>query len=222
MQKIMFNEQYGLETAVLQLRKSMTRRVIRVPDIWHGIEVHAVAPAVDKRSLLLYDAGGNLIRDAKTHLFGQIMPKFKVGEIVAVAQAYEDLDRVLSSRNWKRTDSLYDAYYHARQFGYVHDALPGWSNKMYVRADLMPHQILITGCHCEPLQDISDEDCLREGICFVNGHFYVGYRETTGQYIWLDGDTPRESFATLINKTSGKHTWNDNPYTFVYEFKLVR
>ena len=216
----MFNEQYGLETAVLQLRKSMTRRVIRVPDIWHGIEVHAVDPAVDKRSLLLYDAGGNLIRDAKTHLFGQIMPKYKVGEIVAVAQAYEDLDGVLRSRNWKRTDSLYDAYYHARQFGYVHDALPGWSNKMYVRADLMPHQIRITSVRIERIQDISDEDCLREGIVKALGLYGCeGVCERGDQLFFCN---PREAFASLITKMAGKKAWDDNPWVFVYEFELIR
>ena len=208
MQKIMFNEHYGLETAVLERRKTKTRRIIKVPDTWHGIHVCGFGPDIDGQSLLLYDADEELIEDPKTRLCGQIMPRYKVGEIVAVAQSYKDA-------------GLSFIHCPGPQWGCTRD-MPGYNNKMFVCADLMPHQILITGCHCELLQEISDEDCLREGISFVNGRFYVGYRETTGQRIWLDGDTPREAFAALINKTSGKHTWEDNPYTFVYEFELIK
>ena len=40
----------------------------------------------------------------------------------------------------------------------------GWNNKMFVASNLMPHQICITKVRIEKLQDISDEDCLAEGI----------------------------------------------------------
>lgn len=35
---------------------------------------------------------------------------------------------------------------------------------MYVRAEMMPHQIRIIGIRCERLRDISDASCLKEGI----------------------------------------------------------
>lgn len=35
-------------------------------------------------------------------------------------------------------------------------------------------------------------------------------------------DTPREAFAALIDRTSGKGTWQSNPFVFVYEYKLVK
>lgn len=34
--------------------------------------------------------------------------------------------------------------------------------------------------------------------------------------------TPRKAFAALIDKVSGKETWNSNPWVFVYEFELVK
>lgn len=92
---------------------------------------------------------------------------------------------------------------------------------MYVSADDMPHHIKIKNIRVEHLQDISDEDCLKEGIRkwdkdgnplgpsydFVNSpHGYA---------------TPREAFAALIDKVSGKGTWESNPMVFVYEFELV-
>lgn len=211
MKKIMFDEHYGLETAVLERLKTKTRRIIKVPDTWHGIDVCGFGPDIDGKSLLLYDADGYLIEDPKTHLCGQIMPKYKVGEIVAVAQKYKDF-------RWpapQRSDFQ----------EILHSA--GWNNKMYVRADLMPHQILITDCHCEPLQDISDEDCLREGVfldktapkCYQPFYTFPG---SIDQNTPVGYKTPCEAFAALINKTSSKHTWEDNPYTFVYEFELIK
>ena len=35
-------------------------------------------------------------------------------------------------------------------------------------------------------------------------------------------DTPREAFAVLIDKVSGRGTWKSNPWVVVYEFELVK
>lgn len=98
--------------------------------------------------------------------------------------------------------------------------LKGWKNKMFVRADLMPHQIRITGVRVERLQDISDEDCLREG---VNGESIFDdndYCTVQGIQPWFN--SPRDAFAALIDKVSKKGTWEENPWVFVYEFELVK
>ena len=34
--------------------------------------------------------------------------------------------------------------------------------------------------------------------------------------------TPHEAYAALIDKISGKGTWERNPYVFVYDFELVK
>lgn len=38
--------------------------------------------------------------------------------------------------------------------------------------------------------------------------------------LWID--TPREAFAALIDKVSGKGTWESNPYVWAYEFELMK
>ena len=101
----------------------------------------------------------------------------------------------------------------------------GYFNKMFVRAGLMPHQIRITNVRAERLQDISDEDCLKEGI--IKGkvgsedtHFMDAYYIPT-----LKTDpfcTPQGAYSYLIDKISGKGTWKNNPYVFVYDFELVK
>lgn len=104
----------------------------------------------------MYDA------DEREFDMGEILPKYKLGEVVAIAQSYKDVDRF--HRKGKNADYL----------EYLDSILPelklypGWGNKMFVKADLMPHHIKITGIKVERLQDISDEDCLKEGIIHVS------------------------------------------------------
>lgn len=98
---------------------------------------------------------------------------------------------------------------------------PGWNNKMFVKAELMKQFIKITNVKVERLQDITGEDCLKEGIEeHLKGVQYgfssnIGY---IGQYPFV---TPREAFASLIDRVSGKGTWDSNPWVWVYEFELT-
>ena len=92
---------------------------------------------------------------------------------------------------------------------------------MFVRADLMPHRIRITKIRVECLQDISEEDALKEGLEWAHGLFYVNYNKETGSRMYLGNDY-RNAFATLIDNVSGKGTWQSNPYVFVYDFELIK
>lgn len=115
---------------------------------------------------------------------------YKVGETVAVAQCYLDIG-----------SPQFD------KFGYD---VSGNTNKMFVKAELMPHKIKITNVRIERLQDISDEDCLREGISHYtsadaqNTESGFGLQSSKGSLFLFD--TARETFAALIDKVSGKGT----------------
>ena len=87
---------------------------------------------------------------------------------------------------------------------------------MFVKANLMPNHIDITDIQVQRLQDISDDDCLKEGIT-TNGVLY---------YILGEGIDPypdaRSAFRDMIQTTSGKIIWKENPWVFVYTFKLIK
>ena len=71
------------------------------------------------------------------------------------------------------------------------------------------------------LQDISDEDCLKEGIDRCEKEW--GYWEhVNGSFNFYAFDTIRKAFASLIDKVSGKGTWEKNPWVFVYSFILIK
>lgn len=141
--------------------------------------------------------------------------KWKVGEVIAVAECYEDVagygGDVLA--NMMQDETTFKEEYCGA----------GWHNAMFVRADLMPHRIKITNIRIERLQDISDEDCLKEGLHKMDNP--IGYasdcvEDRYAKHWWFH--TPREAFADLIDKVSGKGTWESNPYVFVYDFELVK
>lgn len=99
----------------------------------------------------------------------------------------------------------------------------GWQNKLFVAAGYMIHHIRITDIKIERLQDISDEDCMKEGIihAYTNNNGIKIYHTPHTKRGYLSTDVAQEAFAFLINKVSGKGTWESNPYVFVYEFKLI-
>lgn len=219
MKKILFNDKYCLTQAVLEGRKTMTRRVITYPSRFRGQNVAGYfvcrRPSGKIVEVCMYDEDERVIDD------GLILPKYKVDEVVAIAQSYRDVEQ-----GGYIVDSRYDAF-RTENWGDGEDGAlkssAGWNNKLFVRADLMPHHIRITNIKIERLQDISDEDCLKEGIYEDSGddefppsifYDFDGNKD--------DGfDTPHEAFATLIDKISGKGAWESSPYVFVYEFELV-
>lgn len=207
MKKIMFNDRYGLTKAVLEGRKTMTRRFIS-ENVWQRADVYRHKYYEDTLGLL----------PAKKALI-EFSP-VKVGEVVAVAQSYKlcEYDPMLLQQVWVKKPTLFpDLDPYSSVMGWVDLPMKyhkGWDNKMFVSADLMPHQIRITNIRVERLQDISDEDCVKEGI----------WEAQQVNYTSIDGIpySPREAFAALIDKVSGKGTWQANPYCFCYTFELIR
>ena len=201
MKKIMFNDKYGLTKAVLEGRKTQTRRLVQD-------EFFTLQWDVRDDTLVVENECGDFI-DIKNTKFCM----FKIGETVSVAQSYKDIFSEFSQHPNPQLN-----------IGVKNPTdTAGWTNKMFVKPELMPHQIRITNVRIERLQDISDDDCLNEGIEFDGKaqSFYCGFNASTNSKIWL-GSTPRDAYASLIDKVSGKGTWKRNPYVFVYEFELVK
>ena len=211
MRKIMFNDRYGLTQAVSDGRKTMTRRIIK-----GGYEKITEVPVLPYGSYFLAFNGDTIEGDSV-----DVQPLYRVREEVAVAQSYESV--YLSLPEKKRRDFTIRVFM-AHHEPDIH-SIAGWTNKMFVRADLMPHRIRITDIKAERLQDISEEDCLREGIRESIVEFggkkivqwtYFHEKRT----IWFD--SPREAFAALIDRISGRGTWERNPWVFAYEFELIK
>jgi hypothetical protein len=204
MKKIMFNDKNGLTQAVLEGRKTQTRRIMN-PQPEDCSAVHRWYKSAywkDKPMSLFVNEDGSVYCEfcgygAKLEGGSIFRLPYKVGEIVAVAQSY---------------NSFYNDECNPNLFPNG----AGWTNKMYVKPELMPHYVIITAVSVERLRDISDVDCMAEGINYYEQEGFSWC--STGKLF----DTPREAYAALIDKVSGKGTWERNPYVFVYDFELVK
>jgi hypothetical protein len=197
MKKIMFNDRYGLTQAVLEGKKTMTRRIIPLCE--------------NDLNFLKISERGEWLFSSRTCLDGAY-PAYNVGEELAVAQSYKEL--------------IDDGYLIPVEYG----ESAGYCNKMFVKADRMPHCIRITDVKAERLQNISDDDCMKEGIYYDNPFPELSDRDVYAfsviskknrQTTWWS-PTPRIAFENLIIHMMGKKVWKSNPYVWAYTFELVK
>lgn len=220
MKKIMFNDKFGLTKAVLEGRKTQTRRIV--------LDRMAITIQGRKNFLITSNCTKYEI-DEDLSKFGETLSLYKIGDIVAIAQRYKDL---VSERD--EAQDVLDLYKIGDMYLTKSEMGVGFSNKMFVRAELMPHRIKIERIRVERLQDISEEDCIKEGVCFHDNpsvdHKYDPY--TPWPYdvkpYRHDIDNIRHfckarfAYAYLIDKINGKGTWEANPWVFAYDFKLIK
>ena len=141
---------------------------------------------------------------------------FQVGEIVAIAQSYSDvLEEMITKKDGfgKEESDFQDEWY----------GTPGWNNKMFVGSNRMLHHVRITDMRVERLKEITEEDCLREGVLksdkYAMPYGIPDLKAPNGVFFYYS--TPKEAFAALIDKVGKRGTWDSNPWVYVYEFELV-
>ena len=221
MKKIMFNDEFSLTQAVIDGRKTQTRRIVSQSLIdkyeeWYDDVCSIAMPS------------GSTIETLRDWLLRKYT-RYRAGEVVAVAQSYCSIAEELENSNNATCAAHYEKNVQKASEYISWMEHPGFNNKMFVAADMMIHQIRITDVRVEKLQDISGNDCLKEGVVkdtcktYFNGYtvkFSLDQYNNILSSEWFR--TPREAFAHLINKVSKKDVWSENPYVFVYDFELVK
>ena len=205
MQKIMFNDKYGLTKTVLAKRKTQTRRIITNKEMLEIIRNFDYPSSF----FLFYDRFFLNPDLRKRFINNRRVMRYQENETVAIAQSYKDIHKEILREVGDL--ELRDEFRKSK----------GYTNKMSVRADKMPHHIRMTEIRIERLQDIKSEDCLKEGLWMAHD---IGLEGMTYWYHGLANSsfrTPQEAYASLIDRISGKGTWKSNPYVFVYDFELI-
>ena len=212
MKKIMFNDRYGLEQAVLAWLKTMTRRIA-----YDGKMRYEPHFGFNKKGQMVLLDGWKVVATSR----------YAIGEEVAIAQSY----KVTAQQNREWLDLQLEA--NGQYIGELMDS-GGWENKMFVSDYYCPNHIRIKNIKAERLQDISEEDAMREGVFKYDKpplhhemDMFAPWPPYIKPYKW-DGNnliyryTARYAFAYLIDKISGRGTWNRNPWVFAYEFELIK
>lgn len=214
MKKIMFNDKYGLTQAVLEGRKTQTRRLINPTMFFQRLETYEGWSNEDisawKRSCnrRLYEAQGDMLQQMLDYALSS--SHYKVGEEIAVAQSYSQMkvSETISVQKKLNESFLLDKFEQSK----------GWGNKMFVEAKYMLHRIKISNIRVERLQDISEQDCLMEGIKRKNERYVVENEKGVGFYT----NDVILAFRFLVDNTCGRGIWEKNPYVFVYDFDLIK
>ncbi len=143
-------------------------------------------------------------------LKGTMKPRYKVGEVVYLKEPYFKLSNIMFYK--------YDSTRTAEIAPYL------WKNKLFMPTEAARYFIRITAVRAEKLQDISDKDCIKEGIEKIGprSYMFTGL-EVKKKY---DGDgiastSPQVVYKEIIDRINGKGTWASNPWVWVYDYELT-
>jgi hypothetical protein len=202
--------------SVVSGQKTQFREIINPQPDENGLHDHTKYPM---SSSTQYDMDGFWGTVAETGESKQFKPRYKLGETVYLKEPYIDF----------RAEGICN-----RPVTYKYDN-PNLSGLRPFEYFFIPekyarYQIEITGVKVERLQDISDEDCIKEGIVSryfcdkkckhfhgPDNPFCKGCNFYSADYV-----CPREAYAALIDEIHGKGKWQSNPFVWVYDFKLIR
>lgn len=204
---ILFNTE--MVKAILEGRKTVTRRVIKLPK--HVEEQ-------ENGLYTLYAEGGAYI-DAKFETVKDyINPPYKIGDILYVRETWG----IQSMKNYgKRVKFLFKAEPNkelkevALSESRYDDMLKysfknGWQPSLFMPREAARIFLEVTNVKVERLQDITTEGCFNEGI----------------KYDYNSQNNEFDTFAELWNSTIKKneldmYSWNTNPWVWVIEFKRL-
>lgn len=108
-----------------------------------------------------------------------------------------------------------------------------WRNKLFMPEKYARYFIKIKDKRQERLQDITEEECIKEGIVEVSfslidfpdrfltikGHIAKLYKNRIDSESYF---TAIDAFAALIDKINGNGTWDSNLIITRYEFELLK
>lgn len=189
--------------------KVQTRRIITK----QPLENESIKPFVKGFFGIYHKVGG--IDNLKLTL----KPRYNVGDILYLKEPYKKWTRGLSEGRHTSILYKYGEETTCDKIGVDGSSYyTDWKNKLFMPASAARHFIKITAVRAERLQDISNEDCVREGI----EHKFPKATSMTQARIDYESAEPglREAYKALINSIDGKDTWDNNPWVWVYDYTL--
>lgn len=161
--------------------------------------------------------------------------KYKKGDILFLKEPYNvvaiDAVRITTRISLRYSASEFVMYYKgkddivewcAKRHEERSKSKSGWCNKMFMPSWIAKQFIEITDVKCERLQDISDEDCISEGITqgVCSDGIFWGLKLLDGTYLSYS-KTPKEAYRAIWESINGKGSWDLNPWVHSYHYKLL-
>ena len=192
------------------------KEINKTPDKWilydfhsaHGVVTHTNKPN-SKGQFVFWQAP---IFDSPDGSYKYIKPRYQVGEVVYIKDAYcHKVDPITAEVSfdefWYRLDNPDvikvdgDGGPELTKAGY--EASP-WLSPLFMPASAARLFIKITDVRAERLQEITEEDCIAEGMKQQELPFDIA---------------PVWQYQELWDSINPKYPWEMNPWVWVYQFK---
>lgn len=215
MKKILFDDSSGITNEVIQGNITQTISIPRIqpPYLYSKIEYPSACTLLNQTgNNPFFEAYRWRNEESEDECTDWIRPKFRTGEIVAIAQSYE----MLGIKCYKYHDSK--LMFFLKNGNEIPIPPRSYDNKRLVNPEHMPHQIIINMIRSCRLNELTKEDFFKQGIIKYKGVYLSSKAfKYCGEY-----DKPLEAYKYLINSIHGQKTWEKNPYIFVYDFELIK
>jgi hypothetical protein len=203
--------------AILEGRKTMTRRIIKYIDDDMKYLGHW-QPDMD--NIEVYDFKSSLGKKTT------IKPKYKKGDVLWVKETFTKVYNFKSLESGEKI--LKETYIYKADDDFHKDNITnweGWKPSLFMPKSACRIFLKITDIRVEKLNIISKNDAIKEGIeigknekCSISGKMYKTYKNyITNKFNLSDA---RVSFLTLWQSINDKNFWN-NPYVWVISFERI-
>lgn len=216
MNKILFNRSFGMLDFAIQGTKTQLRRFIRFPD--YGSRVVRYTPLASQKGKARFH-----LEDGRKFIDYEILSTYRVGEIVAIAQSYDEV-KAFYEKHEAIDSERYKAFMKSTTGKDAGMFAIGRKDQFAVKPNLMPHHVRILSLKTQKLQDITEEDCIAEGILVdeskEENKFYVEDKNNGCRCYFSTG---RDAYAYFASQTfkNMRNAWILNPPVFVYTFETI-
>lgn len=193
--------------ALLQGRKTMTRRIIKFPKDFNNIEV--------------FSNGINGLKYTSSDFEGclkRLYPRYNIGTILWVRETFKPTNKDPKKYIYRSTCNSNSNFYKETK----------WKPSIFMPKTACRLFLKITNIRVERALDISKEDAIAEGIefkridaCIEYKNYLAESKEFTTYNDYSFPDSPQLSFFSLWEMINGKESLENNPYVFVYEFERI-
>lgn len=194
--------------AIAEGRKTQTRRlsgleeINKYPDDW-------MQPLKAFRNMKLVNQGDFLFQHKNTlSLCVVARPRYKFGEVIYVKEAWytdKEFDSLIPS---ELPPDLASIWYEINEDNF--EMAGRLRSPMFMMEWMARHFPKITGAEPQRLQEITEEDAIKEGTPIPDKAYYGCLGETPTKW----------AYTLLWDEINPKYPFSFNPWVWVYDFKL--
>lgn len=207
--------------AILEGRKTQTRRIIRPQPDENGVEYFENAPSLDWESVYKEQWKPWIWDTEDGERVGKFCPYGQPGDVLWVRETISYFKQGGGTIQREKTKYKADERWNGNN-------LIKWTPSIHMPKAAARIWLEVVSVKVQRLQDITEQDAVAEGIVPLamssmqlaqTGQLYYDY--TKPKQLFNEGLQPFWSFNSLWCSINGGESWEANPWVWVVEFKRI-